>query len=248
MRDRVAIPSNPKFKDFTGKIVNGQTVLFYVGTQGGNSCWRVRCHCGSERDVKAPNLARSKGCRCIASARLTRVNYIHGATTKSSSTPEHMTWSGIIERCDPQKAHSYPRYAGRGISVCDRWKNGDGARSGFECFLADMGIRPSKQHSIDRINNDGNYEPGNCRWATMVEQQRNRSSNHYVTVLGRKVTLREACEMYGIKENTVHGRIKLGWSVEDALRRPLRGDAASAFKTALDRPSFNPEIQDGDHE
>ena len=83
---------------------------------------------------------------------------------------EYTIWAGMKDRCYRPRNHKYPRYGGRGISVCDRW------RDSFEAFLADMGRRPSRGHSIDRINNDGNYEPGNCRWATAIEQVHNRGS------------------------------------------------------------------------
>lgn len=83
-------------------------------------------------------------------------------------------WASMLNRCDPRNAEAYPHYAGRGISVCDRWKFGDGNRSGLSCLVADMGAKPSSSLSLDRINNDGNYEPGNCRWATASEQALNK--------------------------------------------------------------------------
>ena len=93
----------------------------------------------------------------------------------------------MINRCENPNASYFKHYGGRGIKVCDRWRYGENGMSGFECFLADMGARPSMMHSIDRINNDGNYEPGNCRWATGQEQAVNRriirlSSGRYGSV------------------------------------------------------------------
>ena len=85
-----------------------------------------------------------------------------------SQTPEHVIWCHVMERCTNPKSADWANYGGRGITICDRW------RSSFTAFLADMGQRPSPTHSIDRKNNDGNYEPGNCRWATLSEQHRNR--------------------------------------------------------------------------
>ncbi len=84
------------------------------------------------------------------------------------------TWHGMLMRCDPDLADKYPAYAGRGISVCDRWISGDDEKDGLRLFCEDMGLKPTAGHSIDRIDNDGNYEPSNCRWATSSEQSRNK--------------------------------------------------------------------------
>lgn len=225
MRDRKPIPCVSSFVDLTGQVINGQEVLFYVGKMGSNSGWRVRCHCGSERDVRAPNLVRGKGCRCTSSRRMTELNTTHGASVRKKHSPEYDIWSSMIKRCHPDNAEENPRYAGRGITVCSRWVHGEGGLHGFECFMADMGPKPTPTHSIDRRNNDGNYEPDNCRWATMTEQQRNRSTNHLVNVNGRVITLQEACDLAGLKDVTVHARLRRGWSLDDALNRPLRGCA-----------------------
>ena len=87
---------------------------------------------------------------------------------------EYYSWAGMITRCSNPKQASYKDYGGRGITVCDRWRRGDGERAGFECFLADMGPKPSPAHTLDRRENDGSYEPTNCRWATRSEQMLNR--------------------------------------------------------------------------
>ncbi|MGY8988455.1 MAG: hypothetical protein ACKVG7_07840, partial [Flavobacteriales bacterium] len=111
----------------------------------------------------------------------------------------------------------YDGYGGRGISVCDRW------RDSFENFLADMGERPSNEHSIDRKDNDGNYEPDNCRWATKKEQGRNRRSNRILTFNNKTQTLIEWSEELGISSAVIRQRIKAsGWSIEEALTTPAR--------------------------
>jgi len=116
----------------------------------------------------------------------------------------------MLQRCDDAKCKSYPYYGGRGITVCDRWRQ-------FENFLADMGKRP-RGMSIERKDNDGNYEPGNCKWATRSEQARNTRRTVHVTVAGRTMRLRTACEERGLSYNMVRQRLQTyGWSVERAL-------------------------------
>ncbi len=115
-------------------------------------------------------------------------------------------------RCSSPKATGYHRYGGRGIKVCDRWNNS------FAAFYSDMGDPPSVRHTLDRYpNKDGNYEPGNCRWATQTQQARNMSRNRIVSVNGQKMTLVEAVQSKGLKYNTVLYRILRGKTPEEAL-------------------------------
>lgn len=119
----------------------------------------------------------------------------------------------MLARCDNPKNPAYPRYGGRGITVCDRWRT-------FEGFLADMGERPAGK-SIERINNDGNYEPGNCRWATAKEQNLNTRSNRLVTIDGETRPLAEWAELRGLLVGTVYDRLYRGWNIERAINTPL---------------------------
>ena len=125
-------------------------------------------------------------------------------------------WSGMKQRCSNPNNHKYPLYGARGISVCSRWFES------FDNFVSDMGPRPSSRHSIDRVNNDGNYEPSNCRWATAKEQWENsRQNRHPVEIKGEKITLSEACRRAGLPYSRVHMRINAyGFSVERALSAP----------------------------
>jgi len=108
-----------------------------------------------------------------------------------SRTNEYSIWSKIVTRCTNPETKDYPKYGGRGIQICDRWRD-------FANFFADVGHRPSLQHSLDRINNNGNYEPGNVRWATAKEQARNRRGNHLVCLNGKVMTKAEALELIKI--------------------------------------------------
>lgn len=127
-------------------------------------------------------------------------------------TREYKIWKGIIYRCFNPHSNRYSYYAERGITVCDRW------RHDFAAFYADMGPRPSPEHTVDRIDNNKGYEPDNCRWATRSEQQRNTRQNVRLTKDGLTLTLIEWSERLGIKYDTLRFRIKAGKSVDDVLR------------------------------
>jgi hypothetical protein len=130
-------------------------------------------------------------------------------------TTEYVIWAQMRERCTKPYNHAFSRYGGRGITICARWA------VDFLNFLADMGPRPSTKHTIDRINNDGNYEPGNCRWATYTENNRNKRNNRRVVFCGREYAVSELAESRRIDPKLVISRLGRGWSVEDSVG-PLR--------------------------
>ena len=139
-----------------------------------------------------------------------RKKQMHGL----SKTPEYKSWLGMKDRCYNKNSKKYNRYGGRGIRVCDRWK------ASFLSFLEDMGPRPSDKKSIDRINNDGDYEPKNCRWANDKEQQNNRSNNHVISHQGKTMTISEWAAEKKICEDVIFARKKLGWTDSEALTKP----------------------------
>jgi hypothetical protein len=120
----------------------------------------------------------------------------------------------IIARCEDPENPAYDRYGGRGISICKRW------RDAFADFYADMGPRPSRKHSIDRIDNDGNYEPGNCRWATHREQSRNQRTNLWLTLDGRRQIAADWSAELGISRPSITRRHQRGWTDEEVLLSP----------------------------
>jgi hypothetical protein len=136
----------------------------------------------------------------------------HGLT----HTPEYASWQHAKARCYNTGDKHFSDYGGRGITMCDRW------RDSFELFLADMGPRPSRKHSIDRKNNDGHYEPSNCRWADPFQQANNTRHNRVVSALGAQRTMTEWARALAAKPGLVKARIRYGWSDHDAVTRPKR--------------------------
>lgn len=133
------------------------------------------------------------------------------------STPEYNSWCAMKQRCNYSKNKRYDRYGGRGITVCDRWNNS------FLAFLEDMGKRPTTKHTLDRIDNEGNYEPKNCRWVTNIEQSNNRSGNVLVKFNGQSKTIRQWSLSTGIGYKTLRQRIfAYKWPVEKALTHEVR--------------------------
>lgn len=144
-------------------------------------------------------------------------------------SPEYRSWEAMRARCERPTDHKYPDYGARGIRVCERWS------ASFESFLADVGLKPSRSHTIDRIDNDGHYEPGNVRWATPKEQARNRRSSRLITLADQTRTLAEWSEVTGLKRETIQRRLgTYGWSTERALSAGVDEDGTHAKKLAPD--------------
>lgn len=211
--------------DLADKIFDRLTVVRYMGTGTGGR-WICRCECGNVVIVRGNWLVKrtSRSCGCwkgeLISEKLTKHGFAKDARGREKrSRPEYQTWSNVLRRCAPGEFCNKD-YAGRGIKVCERWRLGEDGKSGFECFLDDMGLRPSSDHSIDRINNDGDYCPENCRWATRQEQCRNQRSNFLIHFRGRTITLAEAEGIAGVKRMTIRRRLDSGWTPEHAISVP----------------------------
>lgn len=179
----------------------------------------ARCVCG--RDLTLPIrtiLAKgAQNCGC-------RPNRVRERLSESMT---YKSWRSMLQRCTRPRHNEFRLYGGRGIRVCERWR-------AFENFLADMGERPSHQHSLDRIDNDGNYEPGNCRWATAKEQTRNRRVTRMLTFRGATRSLSDWAELIGMPRHTLHSRIvNYGWTAERALTEPV-SDAVEIQRRATE--------------
>lgn len=200
-------------------ILAGDRFKFLVATgriardERGRRAHEFRCDCGSTVVSSAWHVRNNKrqscGCQWRRSAGEALVKHGHGRM--KAQTAEYRAWCHIKARCLNPSEKSFPRYGGRGVAICDRW------RLSFQAFLDDMGARPSPDHSIDRINNDGPYGPGNCRWATRIEQARNKRTSRLVTYEGEKMSLAEACERAGANYKRAHDRLQNGWSLKRAL-------------------------------
>ncbi len=163
--------------DLTNKAFARLTVLAFAGVRKRHIMWECICQCGKKLIVESSSLrsGNTRSCGCLQRETARKTFTTHGNNKDYKSTPEYVAWSGMKRRCHDKNGNFYHRYGGRGISVCKSWGKS------FSRFLMDMGPRPTGK-SLDRIDNDAGYRPGNCRWATLSEQQRNRSS----TVLTRK--------------------------------------------------------------
>ncbi len=148
--------------------------------------------------------------------RISEAKRVHGHARRGMKTPEYRTWMSMHRRCSNPSQRNYSQYGARGVTVADEW-TGDG---GYERFFEHVGPKPSPLHSIDRIDPARGYEPGNVRWATMREQQRNRSNNNRITIGDVTRCLAEWLELSGVEKSVFYGRRKRGWSVEEAICTP----------------------------
>jgi hypothetical protein len=200
--------------DMAGKRFGMLTGIRRDGYHGREVAWLFKCDCGAVVKPCARMVRRGSivSCGCYRRIEMTRrlvdLNTTHG----KSGTTTHTIWHGIIQRCLSQTHHAYPDYGGRGIGVCARWQES------FSNFLADMGERPPGM-SIDRIDNDGNYEPGNCRWATRTEQASNTRRSRKLTHGGETMTMSGWSRRIGISPSTLSERLTR-MSVGDALSLP----------------------------
>ncbi len=212
--------------DLTGQRFGMLVVMRRDGASaGGNANWLVRCDCGKERRFASNEMRRRKGpptdCGCLAHQRMSESHQTHGMT----HSPTYQSWRAMIGRCEKPGTRGYNRDGGRGITGCDRW------RHSFESFLADMGERPSLDHSVERKDVNANYEPSNCRWATRTEQCNNRRSNRRITYDGRTQTLVQWAREFGFNDGTLARRLDAGWSVHDTITQPK-----SPVRLSLRRP------------
>ncbi len=222
MSNQIVIPLPPRAQDLSGQTFGRLTVLAYAGNRNNFGHWWCCCSCGADPvPVRASSLKNghtiSCGCAQREKAGAIAVEYLtkHGHSKSSGQSLEFKVWASMRARCYQKNNPAYHRYGGRGIRISQAWLDS------FASFYKDMGPLPSRKHTIERIDNDGNYETSNCRWATRKEQARNTRRNHRITFNGQTKTLVEWSECIGIDQDTLGARFARGWSVEKCLKTPL---------------------------
>ena len=198
-----------------GATLGSWTVLDPHVARGRHTYCLCACACGVEKEIRRDSLmcGDSTECHSCASRKVVR----HGESRRDLKSVEYKTWSSMLGRCSDDSPCS-ERYADRGITVCEEWR----VRGGFESFLEHVGRRPSPEHSLDRIDNDRGYEPGNVRWATGCQQQRNRRNTMFLEIDGVRKPLIEWAEANGLSGSRVHARIRSGWDYKTAVTAPSR--------------------------
>lgn len=207
-----------RVKDLTGKRFGRLLVLGHAGVVPSGSkmfhAWSCKCDCGKETIALGNPLKRNEttSCGCLWKEVVQGNSFATGHG--GSRTRLYRIWRCMKNRCMDSKNKNYSLYGGRGISVCERWMN-------FACFREDMGEPTTESHSIDRINGNGNYEPGNCRWATPKMQGQNKKGTIWITIKGKTKCLTEWCQHFGIARGTIHSRHSNGEVWGEAIFRPI---------------------------
>lgn len=187
----------PRVRDLEGQRRGMLTIGKRVASPQAHAVWACVCDCGNHTTVLSNNLRKQHSCGCTS---------LGGRTHNMSETPTYSVWAKMKQRCGNPKDTNYANYGGRGIRVCRRWLK-------FENFLADMKVRPSDGHSIERRDNDRGYEPDNCYWLPTNKQSLNRRNNVYVEMDGETVTSAEAARRLGMKYTTFLYRVNAGRSI-----------------------------------
>lgn len=194
------------------------TVIGQAPKRGVHYCWLVRCDCGRSFDRQADSIANGRStqctvCQCQDAA---AVRALPSPTRIGGrQRPEYKSYKAMLLRCYDESDPYFYRYGGRGIGVCDAWFKS------FAAFLADVGERPGPGYSIERIDNDGDYAPGNVRWATAKEQARNTRRNRNITIDGRTQCVAAWAEERGVRPQIIFTRMRRGWSEFDAVMTPV---------------------------
>lgn len=187
-------------RDLNGQVFTRWTVLHKNTMPSKYPSWMCRCACGTIKLVDERNLVKqtTRSCGCLIADTVRQLKTTHGQAGTGRQSKEYRAWCHAKNRCLNPKVPEYFRYGGRGITICDDWKND------FTRFLEHIGVAPSPHHSLDRINVHGHYEPGNCRWATMKEQARNRRASTSIVYQGVTMTVSECAERLGVKRGRLH--------------------------------------------
>lgn len=203
------------FKDLTGKRFGRLTVVSRAPTRNKGTYWNCLCDCGNTKIINSGKLTsgNTRSCRCLDTEMTVKRSTRHGL---SHSSPEYIIWKTMRQRCNNPNSSSYSDYGARGIKICERWND-------FVLFLEDMGKRPNSLHSIERVNNNGNYEPSNCVWATQLAQANNKRNTRLITHDGVTESISNWARKVNVRSATLRARIfNYGWDVERALTEGVK--------------------------
>ena len=217
---RESTPTGGRRVDITGDRFGRLVAISYVGYLKKQSWWKCRCDCGKEKMVSLTLLRRgaSQSCGCLQSEvarEVARRQGIKNRTHGESGKKLYSVWVGMMHRCYNKKHVSFQHYGGRGIGVWPAWHD-------YRKFADDVGVIPFDGAELDRVDNDGDYQPGNWRWASRSQQLNNTRVNRRLTFGGRTQSAAEWCRELGLNRNSLQGRLRLGWSDEAALSKPFR--------------------------
>jgi hypothetical protein len=216
-RKKQLIPLDDYINKYKGKKYNRLTILDFSHKDKYKRYFNVLCDCGSKKTMNIHWIisGNSKSCGCLMreiAAELCRNKATHG----KSGTRIYNIWIGIINRCNNSTWKEYAKYGARGIMVCNDWLD----YKTFEYWVNSSGY--SDDLSIDRIDNNGNYEPSNCKWSTPTEQANNRRSSVYLEYNGEIKTIANWSRVFNVSQGVIGQRVKMGWSIEDAISKPIR--------------------------
>lgn len=206
-------PTHKNFIDITNETYNDLLVLGYGGKKYSVSAWYCKCNCGNVVLAISSHLKRglTKSCGCLA----LKIRTKHGHQIGGKQSRTYNTWRKMIDRCTNKNHKAYHHYGGRGIKIHEEWFT-------FLNFLNDMGERPINK-TLDRIDNNGNYEPSNCRWATKKQQSRNTRTVKKLLFNNIERPLTEWAEIVGINASTINSRLlQYNWSINKALTTPVK--------------------------
>lgn len=200
------------FVDLTRRKFGRLTITKYLGRGDGGALWECKCDCGNKIVSRSHPMkaGRTKSCGCLAKENLIKRQTKHGEAVRSKHlSKEYRAWSQMKSRCYTKSCPNFKRYGARGIRVCARWLKS------YKNFLLDMGRAKSRLHSLERNNNQGNYQPSNCRWATRKDQQRNTRGNRFYSHLGQTKCIAAWAEHYGMTYSGMRKKIRR--SVQDFI-------------------------------
>jgi len=203
------------YDEYIGNRFFRLTVKSVFKKDNGYRYFSCVCECGKTKDILAKNIIRgkTKSCGCYQKERASEAAKTHGEG--ANKTKEYRIWTHIKTRCFNNKSPKFISYGGRGITMCDRW------RYSYVNFLEDMGRCPANKDSIDRIDNNGNYEPKNCRWADLYEQGCNMRSNVVIEYNGESKIIAEWARITGISESVLQYRVKMDWGADKIIETPI---------------------------